>query len=507
MIAQIFSNLTDTILVWPGPLYIIVGVLAGMTFGCIPGLNGPILIALLIPITIPLGPTGAMILTGAIMGAVTCGGSIPAILINTPGTETNAATCIEGFPLAQKGKAALALGTAAVSSSLGGILGLVMLVALLPIGDKLILAFSYPETFMLTLLGISLVVVVSRGNVLRGVAAGFIGLMVTYIGADTFTGQARYVFGIKFLWGGVEFLPCLIGMFAVAEAYDMMIKGGVIAEGVPMAKLGNPIKTALTSFKLGIGTVIKNFGLFLSSCVIGFVIGVIPGVGGTVATFVSYMTAIQTTKDKSNFGKGEIRGIVAAESANDAKDGGALLPTLLFGLPGSSVMAVLLGLFLLHGITPGLQVMREDFGLVATLINSHAIGNLLVALIALTVAPFIARLTTIRVSLIAPVVLSFALLGSLASTGNFNNVLLAIIFGVLGYFFKKFGYSRVAFIIALVLGSSMEQSYRQTLQTMGAKGFFTRPIALIMFIVTILAIIYGFYMNQKEETGIEADED
>lgn len=488
---------------WPSPLILLLGTLGGMIFGCIPGLNGPILIALLIPLTIPLGPMGAMVLVGAVMGAVTTGGSIPAILLNAPGTETNAATSIDGFELAKQGKASLALGTAALSSAIGGLFGLLLLVIILPFGYSVILAFSYPENFMLAIMGIVLIAVISQGEVLKGIIAGGFGLMLTFIGADPFTGETRYVFGINYLWGGISFVPALIGLFAVTEVYYLMKKGGTITEKNEIFATDN----LFSGFLLGFKTIISNFWLFLRSTIIGFFVGAIPGVGGTVASFVAYMQAVQTSKNKKMFGKGDIRGVLAPEAANDAKDGGALLPTLLLGLPGSAVMAVLLGLFLVHGITPGPQVLREDIHLVATLINAHVIGNILVAVFALFLAPQVAKITRIRVTLVAPIILVFSLLGSFAVNSLIEDVFISLVFGLIGYAFKKYGFSRVAVVIALVLGQILEMSYHLTLSTMGYLGFFTRPLSLGMFIIIIGMLVWVAINNKNHKKGsaIHAD--
>ena len=492
-----FSHLVN----WPGPLILLSGTLAGLVFGAIPGLNGPILLALLIPVTLPLGPMGAMILVGSVMGAVTFGGSVSAILLNAPGTETNAATCIEGFPLAQQGKAPLALGAAAISSAVGGILGLILMVLVMPYGYDLILLFSYPENFMLTFFGISLIAVVAKGQLLKGLISGGVGLMLAFIGQDPFTGQPRYVFGIDYLWDGIGFIPALIGLFAVSEALDMMVRGGKITSpGKTTATFG-----LLSSAMSGVKAVLQNFWLFLRSSVVGFLIGIIPGVGGTVATFVAYMLCVQTTKDKSKFGKGDIRGVIATESANDAKDGGALLPTLLLGLPGSAVMAVLLGVFLLHGITPGPQVLTEDLDLVATLIDAHLVGNLLVVVLGLLMVPLTARVTNVRVTVIGPVLLVFALLGSYAIHNLMSDVIVTLVFAVLGYSFKRFGFSTVAVILGLVLGPIMERSYHLTLETMGPAAFFTRPISLGMGLLILVMFLWVLLSSRKRTSNTSPD--
>ncbi|MBI4444880.1 MAG: tripartite tricarboxylate transporter permease [Acidobacteria bacterium] len=483
------------LLEWPAPLVVLLGTVAGFLFGAIPGLNGPIFIALLIPLTVPLGATGAMILVGAGMGALSFGGAIPAVLLNTPGDEPNAATTIDGFPLAQKGMAAVALGVSALASALGGIIGLFLLVLVLPFGYQLILAFSYPENFILSVLGISLVVVLTRGDILKGLIAAGVGLMLSFVGQDPLTGELRFVFGSDYLWDGIDFVAALIGLFAVSEALEMMVRGGTIASS-QQARLGfGFVRESLASVKI----LFRNFWLFLRSTVLGFLVGVIPGVGGTVASFVAYMHCVQSSKDKSNFGKGDIRGVLAVEAANDSKDGGALLPTLLLGLPGSAMMAVLLGLFLLHGITPGPQVLSEDMDKVATLIDAHVVGNIVTVILGMLAAPFIAKLTFVRVTLIGPVLMAVSLLGSYSVSGESNDILVALIFGFAGYAFARFGFSKVAVVLGLVMGPLMERSFHLTVETMGLSAIFTRPLSLVLLLLT--CFLFFWSLLQRKERG------
>ena len=299
---------------------------------------------------------------------------------------------------------------------------------------------------------------------------------------------------MTYLFDGIKLVPALIGLFAIAEATSLLLKKGSIAEG-----------TVVTSFKgvrQGMAAVFRHFGLFLRSSSIGTLIGIIPGVGGTVANFVAYGQAVSTSKNSENFGKGDIRGVIAPDSANNAKDGGALVPTLIFGIPGSVEMAVLLGALVLHGIQPGPRLILDNAGLVLVLIYTLVLSNIVVGILGLFIATPLARLTSIRTEYIAPVILIVALLGAYATEGRIGDVIVALIFGLLGYTMQQYGFSRVALVIALVLGGMMQSSFHQTMDLFGIAGFFTRPISLSLFIVTVIMIMLPMFKKKKSGDAV-----
>jgi putative tricarboxylic transport membrane protein len=459
-------------------LYLALGTTLGMVFGILPGLSGAQVLALLLPITFVMEPQPAIALMMGAMGAVPTGASLTAILINTPGTSSNAATMFDGHPLAKMGRAGEAIGAAAFASMLGGIFGALVLTVLLPVGRYAVLAFSYPDTFMLAVLGLAMIAVLSPGALWRALVAAGLGLLLAFVGFDPVTGSTRYTFGSIEMWDGIQLVPALIGLFAVAEAINMLSKKGAIAEA--------KIEASYKGTRTGIMAVFKHFGVFINGSLIGTIVGIIPGVGGTVSNFMAYGQAAATKKNPENFGKGDIRGVIAPEASNNAKDGGALVPTLFFGIPGGVETAVLLGALMIFGIQPGPRLMLDNPDIVMILIYALVFSNILAAVMTIAVSPFLTRLTGVKAIYMAPIIVVLSLVGAYATEGRISDVIVAVVFGFIGYVMARYDFSRVALVIALMLGNMMETAYHQTMDVFGPAGFFTRPISLSLIIITIL---------------------
>lgn len=475
------------IFTWPTIIFIVVGTLIGMVFGAIPGLGGTIALALLIPVTFGMGQTNAMVLFGATLGGVAFGGSVSAILINVPGTGPNAATLLDGYPMSQQGRAGEALGVAATASALGAVFGLIILVMLIPVAREIILAFQPPEFFWLAVFGLTVIAVATEGTLTKGIASGGVGLLIASIGYSGATGEYRYGFGTEYLWDGIDLVVALIGLFAIAEVINMIRKGGTIADPSKMT-------TDRSGVLKGAKEVIKRPSLFFRSAAIGTLIGMIPGAGGTVANFIAYMQAVQTSDDPGSFGKGNLEGVLASEAANDAKDGGALLPAVVFGIPGSAAMAVLLGGLILHGLNPGRQILEEGLPVLFVLIFALLFANLLTSSIGLAFASELAKLTRVPVTLLTPPILVICLVGAFALRNNLADVLVALVFGFIGYFMIIFGYSRVAVVLALILGPLAERSFLQSLMMSGGEYsiFVIRPISFVLLVLTLLSLSLPF---------------
>lgn len=474
-----------------GIFILLSGTIIGMIFGAIPGLSGVTAMVVLIPMTFGMDPVTAMLLLGAAYGAATYGGAVPAILINTPGEPPNAATILDGFPMSQKGQSGTALGAAATASTLGGFIGLLVTFFFIPLLAKFVMAFSYPEFFMMTFFGLSIIAVLGEGTLLKGFAAGGFGILLSCVGYDPMTSELRYTFGIEYLWDGIEVVPALFGLLAIGEIIDLLVKEKPIAE----YSVGQQKGAGVWS---GVMATLKEPFLVLRCSAIGTVIGAIPGVGGTVAGFISYMHAKQTCKNNENFGLGDVRGVIASEAANDAKEGGALLPTLAFGIPGSAGMAVFLGALTLHGIDTGQDIFVTNLDVVYMLLLSMLGCHIVAAMIGLLLADKMALLTKIRPILFAPIIFLVCLIGSFALRNSVGDVIVTFLFGILGYEMRKLGFSRIALILGLLLGNMAEISFRQTLMT-DAKimGFFTRPISLSLFILTIVSVITPFIKSYR----------
>jgi putative tricarboxylic transport membrane protein len=463
-------------------MFLALGMAIGLMFGAIPGLGGSTALALLMPLTYGLEPFTALALSGGVMGAVPMGGSITAILLNAPGTAPNAATCIDGYPLAQQGKAGLAIGAAASANSLGGIIGTISVLAVLPIAKELVLLFGPPEFFLLAILGLVVVATTSRGKMLRGLITGGFGLMVASVGYDDVTGDVRFTYGMRYLWDGVHLVPALIGLFAVAEMINLMVKGGAVAKDAGTVKITRMMSGVMETF--------RHPGTVLRGSLVGTVVGAIPGVGGVVASFLSYSLTVHASKDPESFGKGNIEGVIAPEAAINAKDGSALIPTLAFGIPGGAEMAVFLGILVLHGLQPGpLMLVRhqtEIYGLIwaltASCILASCIGLLLVRPLAM--------ITLVESEILAPVVICIALVGSYAIDSQIGNVMVTAVFGILGYLMLRFDYPRLTVVVSLVLGGTAERNFHQAM-IMGNGSwsiFVARTVSIILFAAIVVLL-------------------
>jgi putative tricarboxylic transport membrane protein len=474
--------------------FILLGTMIGMVFGALPGLGGTIALALLIPVSFGMAPQNAVVMFGSALGGVAFGGSISAILINVPGTGPNAATLLDGYPMSQQGRAGEALGASATASALGAIFGLVVLTLIIPIAREVILAFGIPEFFWLAVLGLTIIAVVTEGSLLKGLISGGFGLMLAQVGYSRTTGEPRYMLGTEYLWDGINLVIALIGLFALAEIINMVRKGGSIA-----AEEASP-PNRRDVFRGGM-EVLKRPSLFFRSAMTGTLIGMVPGAGGTVANFVSYMQAMQTSSDPESFGHGNIEGVIASEAANDAKDGGALLPAVVFGIPGSAGIAVLLGGLILHGLNPGRELLGENLPFLFVLIFALLFANILTSVIGLSIADRLAQLTRIPTELLVAPILVVSLVGAFALRNNILDVYVAVIFGFLGYIMMIYDYSRIGLVIALILGPIAEQSFLQArvISDSGYWIFFNRPISLTLMILTVVSLLLPLIRKQFQD--------
>jgi putative tricarboxylic transport membrane protein len=458
---------------------IFAGALFGLLLGAVPGLGGPIGIALLIPVTLSLDPKVGIMLMAATLGGVAFGGSVSAILINTPGDAPNAATLIDGYPLTKEGRAGEALTISAVSSASGALIGIVLFLILVPVIQPFILSFRSPEFFWLAIFGLITIALATEGSVLKDLIGAGIGLSLAFHGLNPVTGGRRFTWDVLYLLDGVQLIPVVIGLFAVAEMIRLMGQKQTIAERVGVEG----------GRAAGIKAVINNPVTILRASAIGWLIGIIPGVGGTVANFVAYF---QEKKFASNgrFGEGDVRGVMASESSNDAKDGGTLLPTLALGIPGSASTAVLLSAFVVFGIVPGPVIFQQNLDIVFIIVLALVISNITTSVVGILTANYLQRLTEIRITVIAPLILVVALIGSYGFRGNIGDVFLAVLFGLIGFAMIRVGVSRIIVIIALVLGPIAERNFHQSLQA--GRGdyltFFDRLPSLVIIAVLILFV-------------------
>jgi putative tricarboxylic transport membrane protein len=482
------------------------GSLFGLILGLMPGLGAVQGLALALPFTFGWDPLVAMFFYAGIMGSVSEGGAVTAILLNTPGTPINAASCFDGYPMARRGEAGRALGLAAASSALGALFGIIVLIALIPLVRPIVLSFGPPEFFWLILFGLVTITFAARGNLFKGLAAGGVGILVSLVGYRDLFNVTRWTGGSEYLWEGVPLVPFFIGVFAISELIIYTTKGGTIAR-VKAERI--EVKGMRQVFQ-GVREMFDYPVTFLRGSVIGTIVGIIPGIGGAVANFISYTSAMQASKNPALFGQGNPEGLVASESANDAKDGGSLLPTLAFGIPGSVEMAVFLGALILHGVQPGPLLIHYHLDIVATVILGLVVSNVLAGIFLIFLAYHLARITFVPVYYIAPGTLILSALGSFALRGNVWDIGIMALAGILGFLMKRFGFPVITFAIGFILGDLAEEAFHQSL--MIAYGsysiFFTRPISVILMLLIIVVLVLPCikFMVRRREMAWERSE-
>jgi len=488
----------------------IIAVPMGIFFGSTPGLGGKLGLVLLIPFVYNMDQlTGAVFLC-AMHAVVHTGGSIPSILIGVPGDGPAAATALEGYAMTRKGEAGRALGASFGASTVGGLLGAMFLGLSLPILEPVILSFSPAEFFLLAILGITFIATLSGSSFIKGMIVGLFGLMCAFIGLDPSTGSPRFTFGQIWLWDGLSVIVAVLSMFAVPEMISLGVKGRSFDLPPEAAKLKGATEAAAlpeASRKVnyaqifqGLWDVTQHKWLVFRCAFLVALIGIIPGLGGDAAAWMAYGHTVQSSKHPERFGKGEVAGVIGAETGSCAKEAGSLLPTLFFGVPGSSGMAIMLGAFLMLGIQPGPTMLTEHLNIVWSLIWALVIANVICVFMLIAAGPWIGRLGSAKASFLIPYVLVFALLGCYLFQGNWQNLLLVLVMGSLGYLFKRHDWPRAPFIIGVILGKIAEDSLQKAIGIYGV-GFFWRPISLIL-IALILGSI-GFYVWRLRKPKVQ----
>lgn len=451
-------------------LFLVLGVLVGLVVGIIPGLGGIAGMSLLLPFLYGMEPTVALGMLMGLVAVIPTGDTFASVLLGIPGSSASQATVIDGFALARRGQAARALSSAFLSSMIGGLIGAAVLTGFILIARPLVLSFSSSELFMLTLLGLSMVAVLSGRDLFKGLAACGLGLLIGTIGMAPATGEFRMNLGVGYLYDGLPLVVIGLGIFALPEIIDLLVKRGTIAE--QPCSLGE-------GWRKGIRDVREQRGLVARCAAIGSLVGTIPGLAGSVVDWLTYGHAVQSASDKSEFGKGDIRGVIAPESANNACACGAMVPTLLFGVPGSGTAAVFLGGLLLLGLQPGVGMIETHLDLTYTIIWSLALANILGAALCLALARPVASLTRVPFVILAPLITVLIMFAAFQATRSTGDLLALGAVGVLGVMFKQANWSRPAFLIGFVLAPGAEGYFYQAMQFQGTDAF-QRPGVLII---------------------------
>ncbi len=481
MLDAILQSLND-LLTLNHVAHLVMGVLLGLVIGIFPGLGGIAGLSMLLPFLYGMDTASALATLIGLVAVIPTSATFTSILMGIPGSSSSQATVLDGFPLAKKGQASRALGAAFMSSLFGGLFGALILTFFVQIARPVILVFGSAELFMLAIFGLTMVGSLSGRSLAKGIFSCGLGMLIGAIGSAPATGEFRLIFGIDYLYDGIPLVVVALGIFALPEIADLLRKDGSISQ---KSDLG-------TGLQQGFRDVMKHRWLALRCSGLGTLIGAIPGMGGSVVDWIAYGHGVQSTRDKSKFGKGDIRGVIAPESANNAKEGGALVPTLLFGIPGSGSMAIFLGGMVLIGIEAGPSMVTTELNLTYIVIWSLAIANLLGAGMALFLARPMAKLTSIRFSLLAPFMIMVISFAAYQATRDMMDLWMLLLCGILGMLMRRFGWSRPSFLIGFVLSQQAESYLNMAVQFYGWE-MFLRPGVIAIIIVSTLSL----YLSRK----------
>ena len=486
--------------------FLVLGVAMGLCIGVFPGLGGIAGLSLLLPFMFGMDPVLGLALMIGMVSVVPTSDTFASVLMGIPGSSASQATVLDGFPLAKKGEAARALSAAFASSLFGGLMGATFLTVFILVARPLVLAFGLPEMLMITVLGLSMVAILAGRVALKGIAAAGLGLLIGTIGEASAGGSLRMAtYDIPYLADGLKLVIVGLGIFAIPEIISLLRQDSSISRS----------ETLGGGWFHGVKDWWANFWLSLRCSFIGVIVGVIPGLGGSVVDWIAYGHAVQTTKDKSSFGKGEIRGVIGPESSNNAKEGGGLVPTLLFGIPGSGSMAIFIGAVALLGsgqIEVGPAMLKNNLDITYSIVWLLALANVVGTVLCIAASGGIARLTTIRFTLVAPFLFMLISFAAFQSGQNFEDLIALFGIGLLGIFLRRFDWSRPAFLIGFVLSSPVEKFMNQAFQIASFRfrdsleagySYVFSPIVIVLLIITVVSVVLG--IRQAKSIMAEGD--
>ena len=474
-------------------LAMIAGVTIGIIIGCLPGLSAAMGVALLLPMTFSMDASTGMIMLGAIYCGAIFGGSISAILIHTPGTPASAATAIEGYQMTLKGQAGKALGTACIASFFGGLLSCISLYFFAPLLGQLAMKFGSPEYFWLSIFGLTIIAGVSSKSMVKGLMSGALGLLLSTIGMDPMQGVKRFMFGQASLYEGINVTCALIGLFSMSQA--LILAEAKIKERARATKFNDRMLLTKSELKEIAPTIGRSW-------IIGNLVGILPGAGASIACFMGYNTARQFSKHKELFGHGSYEGVAGSEAANNAVTGGSLIPMLTLGIPGESVTAVLMGGLIIQGLTPGPNLfVGETAKMTYTFFAGFVLIQFFMLGIGLLGCRGFAQIARLSDAILIPSVTILCVVGSFAIHQNFVDVVIMLIFGVIGWLARKFGLNNAAIVLALILGPIGEKGLRRSLLLSGGdpKILFSTPVCWVLIILCVLGILSPVLMDKMSK--------
>jgi putative tricarboxylic transport membrane protein len=474
---------------WPAIGYLLLGIMLGLYFGAVPGLSGLSGMAILLPFTFGMDPVSALSFLIGMYAVTTTSDSITAILIGVPGTAAAQATVLDGYPMAKNGEAARAFGAAFTCSAVGGVLGALVMGLSIPLVQPVVLAFAKPEFFMLGLLGLTMVGSLSGRSIVTGLAAAALGLMISMIGYAESVAIPRYWMGATYLLDGMPLVPFVLGVFALPELVGLAVRERPISD-IPREQVAGGLVTGMMDS-------CRHWWLVLRSAVIGIYIGLLPGLGSTIADWAAYGHAVQSAKDKSRFGRGDVRGVIAPEAANNSVKGGELVPTVAFGIPGSAPMAILLGAFLIQGITPGPEMLTSKLHITFSMVWALVIANVVAGVLLMMWANQLQKIIFIPAHLVVPAVALFMFMGAWTASSNIGDWIALLVFGVVGVAMKAAGWPRPPLILGYILGRIMENALQLSMRSYGW-DWLNRPIVLALAAVIALTVFLSIRSHLRQ---------
>ncbi|WP_321818152.1 MULTISPECIES: tripartite tricarboxylate transporter permease [unclassified Paraburkholderia] len=468
----------STILQFNRLIFLVFGVMVGLAIGLLPGIGGLTGFALLVPFTYTMDPYAAFAMLLGMASVITTSDVIPAVLFGVPGHAASQATVLDGLPMTKRGEASRALSACYTSSLLGGLIGAVMLAVSLPLVRPFVLSIGTPEMLGLTIFGVSMVAALSGNAPLRGVVAACFGILVGMIGTNVETGQMRWTANILYLQDGIPLVPIILGIFALPELCELAIRRTAIAENVQFS--------SRKGMQQGVRDSLRNWFLVLRCGGLGALLGVVPGITGAVTDWIAYGHALQTSKDaKQSFTTGDVRGVIAPEAANNAREGGSLVPMLSFGVPGGAAQAILLGAMMVHGFIPGPDMLTKHLDFTYSMVWSIALANIFGAGLCFLLSGQFAKVSTLRYTLILPVIMPIIYVGAFQGSRSWGDLFVLLIAGVIGWTMKRLKWARPPVILGLVLGVLMERYMTISFVRYGT-AWVTRPVVMVLLALAAL---------------------
>lgn len=466
----------------------VTGVVLGSIVAALPGIGGVVLISISLPFAITLSPMACIAFLLGIGAITNTANTFPSVLMAVPGSAGSQATIVDGYPMAQKGQAARAFGAAYTVSAMGGIFGALVLTISLPFLRPLVLSFGSPEFFVLCLWGVSMVGVLSGRAPLKGIVVGILGVFMSMVGLDPKSGTPRYVFDQPYLWDGINIMIVALGIFAIPETIAMVRRATSVAQMEYGGGLTEGIKDAF-----------RHWFLMLRCAALGVWVGFIPGLGASVADWFAYAHAVQTEKNRENFGKGDVRGVIAPESANNAKEGGALIPTLAFGIPGSTGLALTLIAFLAVGIDPGPKMLSEHLDLVFAMIWVLVISNLMATALCLALGRPMAKISFLPYYVVAPMIIILCFMAAFSANFDWLDLVSLMVVSAVGYFMKELDWPRPPMIIGVVLGEKMERYFWLSTARYGARWLLHPAVAVLILLLVFSVVAAPLWQHRRRK--------